>query len=137
MKGLIDWMFLSICAAGLCLVFLTQHIDWLSLLLGYSLQDKTHFIFNKSLRLIMNDVFMLGLIAIWFKEKQITRFAVLIQLFDLVVLFPVYVAIKLHIEGATEISSPLLSLFHRLIVNPTLMILFIVGIYIQRLTNNK
>jgi hypothetical protein len=58
--------------------------------------------------------------------------AVFIQLIDLVVLLPIYLLIKLAMEGDEEISSPLLSQFHRLIVNPTLMILLLPAIYFQR-----
>ncbi|MCX8492556.1 MAG: hypothetical protein ORN54_15975 [Cyclobacteriaceae bacterium] len=90
------------------------------------------FSLNRLLRLLTNDLFMLVLLAAWFNDRSVLKLAFFIQLIDLFILLPVYLVIKLTLEGDEEISSPLLSQFHRLIVNPTLMILVIPAIYFQR-----
>jgi len=50
------------------------------------------------------------------------RLAFLAELF---ILLPVYFALKISLEGDAEISSPLLSQLHRMIVNPLLMLVLI------------
>ncbi|MCE2996813.1 MAG: hypothetical protein LW863_14525, partial [Flammeovirgaceae bacterium] len=76
---------------------------------------------------------MLLIIHLWFRSASITKLALWIQLVDMLILLPIYLVLKLRIEGDSEISSPLLSQLHRLIVNPTLMILLFPAIYFQRL----
>lgn len=75
---------------------------------------------------------MLWMIHLWFQSVKITRLALWVQLIDAVVLLPFYFFLKLSLEGDSEISSPLLSQLHRLIINPTLMILIFPAIYFQR-----
>lgn len=53
-------------------------------------------------------------------------------LFELLILLPLYFTIKLTVEGTSEISSPLLSQIHRMIINPMLMILTIIAFFYQR-----
>ncbi len=55
-----------------------------------------------------------------------------LQLIEMFVVLPLYFVVKLKLEGDSEISSPLLSQFHRLIINPTLMVLLMIGFYYQR-----
>ncbi|MFN7791875.1 MAG: hypothetical protein ACK5NM_04935, partial [Cyclobacteriaceae bacterium] len=80
----------------------------------------------------LNDFFMLLLLAGWFRSRSVLQLAFAVQLIDFFLLLPVYLLVKLNLEGDVEISSPLLSQFHRLIVNPTLMILLIPAVYFQR-----
>jgi exosortase F-associated protein len=82
---------------------------------------------------VINDILMLVVIHLWFRDHKITRIAFLIQVVDTLILLPIYLMVKLAIEGDTEISSPLLSQLHRLIINPTLMILIFPAVYFQRL----
>jgi exosortase F-associated protein len=123
--------------AGLAFVFLFQNLDLLYLACGCELHPNTHFAVKKFIRVLWNDAFMIGLIHAWFYDRQVTRLAFYVQLVDTFVLLPVYLFIKLALEGDSEISSPLLSQFHRLIVNPTLMLLIIPAVYYQRLTGSK
>jgi hypothetical protein len=51
---------------------------------------------------------------------------------EVFLLLPAYFIVKLTLEGDSEISSPLLSQIHRLIVNPLLMFLLMVGFVYQR-----
>ena len=73
------------------------------------------------------------LIYALFRHKSYLRVAFVVFLFEILILLPFYFSIKLYLEGDSEISSPLLSHLHRLIINPTLMILLIVGFFYQRL----
>ncbi len=96
--------------------------------------EQTQFILRKALRVLLNDVFMLIFITAWFKDWKVTRLAIVVQLIDGLILLPLYLIVKLELEGTSEISTPLLSQFHRLIINPTLMILLIPAIYFQKLS---
>ncbi len=91
------------------------------------------FAINRFSRLLLNDIFMLLIIVSWFHDRSVTRLAISIQLIDMFILLPLYLVLKLRWEGDAEISSPLLSQFHRLIVNPTLMILLFPAVYFQRM----
>lgn len=126
-----------IALAGLGVMFLFQNYDWLSGLFGIHTHAYVHFVIKKFIRLFINDTLMLLLIFAWFNEKTITQLAWKLQLIDSFILLPVYLALKLWLEGDDEISSPLLSQFHRLIVNPTLMILLIPGVYFQRMVSGN
>jgi exosortase F-associated protein len=76
---------------------------------------------------------MLLIIHALFRDPSVTRLAWYIQLVDTLILLPIYLIIKLTYEGDTELSIPLLSQLHRLIVNPTLMVLLIPAVYYYRL----
>jgi exosortase F-associated protein len=131
----VAWIVLA--AGGLAVVFLFQHTDPISLFCDCPVHPFTHFAVRKFVRVLLNDMFMLLLIHAWFYDKDVTRLAFYVQLIDTFLLLPVYLLIKLSVEGDSEISSPLLSQFHRLIVNPTLMLLIIPAVYYQRLTRPK
>lgn len=121
---------------GLAFIFLFQSIDVLSFCRSCSFHPYTHFVVKKSLRVILNDTCMLLLIHALFRDPAVTRLAWYIQLVDTLILLPLYLFVKLYFEGDSEISSPLLSQLHRLIVNPTLMVLLIPAVYYQRSREN-
>ncbi len=126
-----------IALTGLSLVYLFQQSDivyWITRNRDY---PNFHFSINRGVRLLLNDIFMLLFIAACFQDRSITKLALVIQLIDFFLLLPLYLFIKLTLEGDTEISSPLLSQFHRLIVNPTMMILLIPAVYFQRLMKKQ
>ena len=126
-------MLLVIALAGLAVVFLFQQTDVVYWVTQNRNQPNLHFAINRAVRLLFNDIFMLLFIAAWFQDRSITKLALVIQLIDFFLLLPIYLFAKLTWEGDSEISSPLFSQFHRLIVNPTLMILLIPAVYFQRL----
>jgi exosortase F-associated protein len=130
------WL-LALAVVGLGAMFLFQGFDWLSVLFGIETHPYAHFAVKRFMRLFINDSFMLLLIYAWFDDKSITQLAWKLQLVDTFILLPLYLVIKLYLEGDSEISSPLLSQFHRLIVNPTLMILLIPGVYFQRMSSKN
>ncbi len=80
----------------------------------------------------MNDASCFLLISALFKERKYVTVAFWVFLFELLVLLPVYFLLKLSIEGDSEMSSPLLSQLHRLIINPTLMLLLMISFFYQR-----
>ena len=119
---------------GLALVYLFQNLDLLSLICpDCSFHPYTHFALRKFVRVLLNDTFMLLLIYALFMDPAVTRIAWYVQLIDTLILLPLYLIIKLTFEGDGEISIPLLSQFHRLIVNPTLMLLVIPAVFYQRM----
>ena len=90
------------------------------------------FIINKTVRLVVNDLACMLLIFAVFQRKSYLLVAFYVFIFELLILLPVYFAVKLSLEGDSEISSPLLSFVHRLIVNPMLMFVLIAGFVYQR-----
>jgi exosortase F-associated protein len=119
--------------AGLALVYLFQESLVITLFTNSSVNREVAFVFKKLLRVILNDSLMLLLIHAWFYNPKVSRLAFGLQLVDTLILLPIYLFLKLSMEGDSEISSPLLSQLHRLIVNPTLMILLIPALYFQRM----
>ena len=124
----------AIAVAGaliLAAVYLFQRFDYAALV-----SDAWHpnvvFVVNRTVRLILNDVACMLLIFAIFQRRQYLVVAFYVFLFELFILLPVYFAIKLSLEGDTEISSPLLSFIHRLIVNPMLMVVLMGGFFYQR-----
>lgn len=125
-------MLIALAITGLALIFLFQEYSIGARVFGIE-SATLEFVVNRTFRLLGNDIFMLLLIAVWFRDKSVTRLALAIQAIDFFVLLPLYLWAKLTWEGTSEISTPLFSQFHRLIVNPTLMILLIPAVYFQRL----
>jgi exosortase F-associated protein len=126
------WL-MAISLFGLATVFLFQNADILDLCGSCTFHPYTHFVVRKAIRVLLNDTFMLLFIHALFRDPSVTRLALYIQLIDTLVLLPIYLVIKLGYEGDAEISMPLLSQLHRLIVNPTLMVLLIPAVYYQRI----
>ncbi len=90
------------------------------------------FAINRTVRLTLNDLACFLIILAVFREKKYLKLAFFVFLVELMVILPVYLVVKLGLEGDSEISSPLLSQVHRLIVNPMLMILLMAGFLYQR-----
>ena len=93
------------------------------------------FIFNRTIRLIINDGACMLLIWSLFGQMKYLKAAFVVFLIELLILLPLYFVIKLNLEGDSEISSPLLSQIHRIIVNPLLMLILILGFYYQKVTS--
>jgi len=123
------WL-MAIAIVGLAMVYLFQNADILNICGSCTFHPYTHL--KKIVRVLLNDTFMLLFIHALFRDQSVTRLAFYIQMIDTLVLLPVYLIIKLTYEGDAELSMPLLSQLHRLIVNPTLMVLLIPAVYYQR-----
>src|SRR5690348_917017 len=91
---------------GLALVFLFQNADVLDLCDSCTFHPYTHFVVRKTIRVLLNDTFMLLFIHALFRDPSVTRLALYIQMIDTLVLLPIYLAIKLSYEGDIEISMP-------------------------------
>jgi exosortase F-associated protein len=129
---------------GLILIFLFQKVSYAGLWnlfapQAFSIENvNVVFIFNKTLRLILNDALCMLLIWSFFENRSYFRVAFLLFLTELVLVLPIYFFFKLRLEGPSELSSPLLSQIHRMVVNPLLMFLLILGfMYQQSITEIK
>ncbi|WKZ61632.1 MAG: exosortase F system-associated protein [Cyclobacteriaceae bacterium] len=122
----------------LVLVFVFQRFNYAVALTSFLpeglqiTQPNTVFIVNKTIRLVLNDVACMVLIYAWFKERKYLTLSFYLFLVEVCLLLPIYFIVKLSLEGDSEISSPLLSQIHRLIVNPLLMFLLMAGFIYQR-----
>lgn len=134
-------IFVSI--ALLISVYLFQRVSFAAILnevLPDSIQlvnSNTVFCINKAIRLILNDLACIIFIYAVFQKRIYLKASYYLFLIELLILLPAYLVLKLNLEGTSELSSPLLSQIHRLIVNPLLMFLLIVGFVYQRLLNLK
>lgn len=126
---------------GLFLVYIFQRIDYLGLLSGWVGVDPptatTSFIVNRSIRMIVNDLLCISLVHQFFRNPAFSRLAWWVFLGELLVLLPLYLALKLTAEGPSEISSPIYQPLHRMIVNPLLMLTLIAGMYFQKKATSK
>lgn len=116
--------------AILAVVYLFQRISLAGSLGNFP--PNVIFVINRTARLIINDFACFLIIFAVFQEAKYLRIAFWIFLIELLLILPVYFAVKLSLEGDSEISSPMLSQVHRLIVNPMLMLLLIAGFLFQR-----
>ena len=120
----------------LVVMYMLQRTNYCELIYGIIGNDSpstnAQFIFNRTLRFLINDLSVILLIYVIFESRGLVKIAFFVQLFGLFVILPLYFYIKLTLEGPSEISSPLLSFIHRIIVNPILMLLLIPAFYYQK-----
>jgi exosortase F-associated protein len=133
-KELLVRSFLVLCASSfLALVYIFQQVNAAEVL-GIDNEKSNYLAFsvNKLIRLVLNDFSCIVLVHAIFKNKRFNRLALIVFCIEVFLLLPVYLILKLTIEGTSEISSPILSQLHRLIVNPMLMIVLIAAFYYQK-----
>jgi exosortase F-associated protein len=117
-----------ISVAGLAAVFLFQRLD-IAGGLGLGSLPIYKFLINRSIRFLLNDAFAIGLIYALFKERKYLIFALYVQVGGMVlILFP-YFLLKVYWP---RYNGPLISFLHRLVLNPTLLMLLIPAFYYQR-----
>lgn len=116
--------------AILAAVYLFQRINLAGFLGDFA--PNVVFVMNRTARLIINDFACFLIIFALFQQAKYLKMAFWIFLIEMFVILPVYLMVKLSLEGDSEISSPMLSPIHRLIVNPMLMLLLIAGFLFQR-----
>lgn len=137
-QGLSAWLRVSLVIASLGVllaVYMFQRTNWAAFpenVFGSSFHPYLVFVINKTVRLVLNDMACLMLIYALFRERKYVKLAFLLFLTEIFIILPLYLVVKLTLEGDSEISSPLLSQVHRLIVNPTLMLLLMLGFYYQK-----
>lgn len=113
-------------------IYVFQQIDYLEYLHFGHFSTTTNFVFNRVVRLILNDLSCILIIHAIFTEPKYNKIAFMLFSIELFLILPIYLIAKLSIEGPTEISSPILSQIHRLIVNPMLMVVLIASFYYQK-----
>ena len=134
-QKLYSFFLIAVSLLLLAMVYVFQRWDYLNSIgriFGTDFGPTTTFVINRTLRLIINDALCFLLIYALFREKKYLRIAFLVFCFELFFMLPLYLTVKLSMEGPSEISSPLLSPIHRLIVNPMLMLILMVAFYYQR-----
>jgi exosortase F-associated protein len=132
---------LTLGGIALALIYVFQRINYGTLLLqalGMGRPgDDLVFVINKTVRLLANDLICFFVIYLIFKERGYRQVAFGVFLVELLLILPLYLLLKLNFEGSSEISSPLLSFIHRLIVNPTLMVLTGIALAYQKFVISK
>jgi exosortase F-associated protein len=114
------------CAVGLVLFYLFQQIE-MAVVLGIT-NKTTAFIVTKTVRFVVNDLLMIGVIYALFARKRLVYFALIVQAFGIVFLLVPYFVLKLYYQTG---NGPLVSFLHRLVLNPTLMLLLIPAFWLQ------
>lgn len=84
---------------------------------------------NRTIRFLLNDLFALGLIYALFVQRKYLLFAIWVQLAGVFLFLIPYFIIKLNYPSY---NGPLINYLHRLILNPTLLLLLIPAFYYQR-----
>ena len=116
------------CVFALLLVFLFQRMD-VAGALNLASASIHKFLINRTIRFLLNDFFAIGLIYALFGERKYVVFAIWVQVVGMVLfLFP-YFILKIYFP---RYNGPLISFLHRLILNPTLLLLLIPALYYQR-----
>ena len=130
-------IYLLISILGLAIIYLFQHFNYLNflseLLNGNPKEYHPNFVFafNRITRFAFNDLLAILLIYSIFMQRKYVIIGFIVQLFGLLIVLPVYLYFKLSLEGDTEISSPLLSFVHRIVIHPIMVLLLIPGFYFQ------
>ena len=122
----------SACVAGLLCVFVFQQLDFAGVF-QLSRESLTKFFINRTVRFLLNDALTIALIWALFDKRQYVIFSLWVQLFGLFFVLIPYFVLKLYFPSY---NGPLLSFMHRLILNPTLLLLLIPAFYYQKRTSS-
>lgn len=123
---------ITIALIGLALTFIMQRFDYSQLINGFE-TERGQFIFNRTLRFLINDNLMLLLIYGIFYNKKYLQFGLAVELFGFCFLLIPYFVLRYY----TAIDHMYISFLHRLIVNPTLMLLLVPALYLQEKAKQK
>lgn len=118
----------TLCCVGLLLVFLFQRVD-VAGSLGVGDVRMGRFIINRTIRFLINDALAIGLIYALFESRKYVMFALYVQLFGVVAFLLPYFILKIYFPSY---NGPYLNFLHRLILNPTLLLLLIPALYYQK-----
>jgi exosortase F-associated protein len=120
-------LYIGVSLTGLLLVYVFQQVD---LAAWFKIQGFfPRFVFNRTVRFVVNDLLVLLLIYALFREKKYILFALLVQAAGLIFVLLPYFFIKYHFP---HYNGPLVSFLHRLVFNPLLMLLLIPAFYLQQ-----
>ena len=125
-NGAIRVIVIVLAILGLLVIYLNQRFSYIELFAqGSTLSPNFIFAFNRTARFILNDLLAISLIWALFLNRKYMLLAFSVQAIGLLVVLPSYLFLKLSLEGDSEISSPLLSFLHRIIIHPVLILLLI------------
>jgi len=113
--------------AGLVTVFLFQQFD-VAGLIGIA-EKGSRFFVNRTVRFLLNDALALSLIYALFRERKYVIFAMYVQIAGTFLFLVPYFILKLYLP---RYNGPLISFLHRIILNPTLLMLLIPAFYYQK-----
>lgn len=117
---------------GLLLLFIFQKFNYAQFA-GVS-SHLAQFIFNRTVRFFLNDSLAILLIYALFQERKYVLFAFWVQAIGFLFLLLPYFTIKIYLP---DYNGPLLNFLHRIIVNPTLMLLLIPALAYQKKMENQ
>jgi exosortase F-associated protein len=120
-------LLIIISLTALVIVFIGQRFDY-SLLFSDSLNSKYQFIINRTIRFLINDNLVLLLIYALFYDKKYVKFGLTVEAVGFFFLLIPYFILRFY----SSIDHMYISFIHRLIINPTLMVLLIPAIYLQK-----
>ena len=105
------WLIGFACVVGLVLVYLFQKLDPAGAILP-TLSAIHKFLINRSIRFLLNDAFMIGLIYALFAERKYVIFALWVQLAGIILFLIPYFVLKIYYP---TYNGPMISYLHRLI----------------------
>ncbi|KAB2914680.1 MAG: exosortase F system-associated protein [Bacteroidetes bacterium] len=132
-------IFLALLALiGLALFYGLQEFDFVSWQFRFNQSfggamepgTEVNFIISRLVRFLANDLLCILLIYALFNNRRFVIFGFYVQLFGLVVLFPIYIYLTLNAASNAEYSA--LVPLYRLVMNPILMVLLIPAFYFQQ-----
>ncbi len=122
------WLTGIVCVTGLVMIYLFQK-TYAAALIPKDFSALEQFLINRSIRFVANDICMIGLIWALFPERKYVVFAIWVQLAGLVFFLIPYFILKIYFPAY---NGPLISYLHRLVLNPTLLLLLIPAYYYQK-----
>jgi exosortase F-associated protein len=123
---------------GLAFFYTLQDFDFVSWetvrnqSFGGQITDGTeiNFVISRLIRFLANDLLCILLIYALFNNRRYVMLGFYVQLFGLLVLFPLYIILSLNAETYSDYSS--FVVLYRLVMNPILMVLLIPALYFQQ-----
>jgi exosortase F-associated protein len=123
----------TFCLIGLIAVFIFQRTD-VAEMISLGSRPIHKFLINRTIRFLLNDIFAVGIIYALFHERKYVIFSLWVQLAGTFFLLIPYFILKLNFP---TYNGPLISYLHRLILNPTLLLLLIPAFYYQKLAAHR
>lgn len=123
---------------GLAFFYTLQDFDFVEFKFRYNQSfggalengKEINFVVSRLVRFIANDLLCILLIYALFNNRRYVVFGFYMQLFGLLVLFPLYIYLSLNAASQSEYS--VLVPLYRLVMNPILMVLLIPAFYFQQ-----
>lgn len=136
--GFRRWILVFLAFVGLALMYTLQDFDFVEWKVVYHQSfggeiekgTEINFIVSRLVRFIANDLLCILLIYALFNNRRYVIFSFYVQLFGLLVLFPIYIWLALSSVSQQEYS--LVVPLYRMVMNPILMVLLIPAFYFQQ-----